>query len=311
MSTGTASPRGVDGSAGTFVEGVGERPPSTDGLANGRQHRPRPPRGIGLGDRGRQRSSAAQAPRRPDRTTRPSPNPWEAGASAAAVEWPVATTTVRGSIGAVSLARGVDEPTSRRTRLTTTHRDDGEEGDDDRAAAHGRPRRRSSDDEAVGDEWPQRQRVVDDHLADLDDSARRVAGSGDVHDDVDRAGELLAGRASAATPARRRGSTSRAGAAHRARCWRGRSTTTPSWPVFKACTRATTSGPRTSPTTSRSGRSRRAVRTSCSNVMATGPSGRRRSCFEPDEVGHPWQQLGGVLDDHEPFGRSVPAPASS
>ena len=47
----------------------------------------------------------------------------------------------------------------------------------------------------------------------------------------------------------------------------------PSWPVFSACTRASTSGPRTSPTTRRSGRNRSAVRTSCSREIGAGPSG--------------------------------------
>ena len=58
----------------------------------------------------------------------------------------------------------------------------------------------------------------------------------------------------------------------------------PSWPVFMACTSPVTSLPRTSPTTSRSGRSRSAVRTSSSREIGRMPSGvagrasRRTTC---------------------------------
>ena len=58
----------------------------------------------------------------------------------------------------------------------------------------------------------------------------------------------------------------------------------PSWPVFMACTSPVTSLPRTSPTTSRSGRSRSAVRTSSSRGIGRMPSGvagrasRRTTC---------------------------------
>ena len=46
----------------------------------------------------------------------------------------------------------------------------------------------------------------------------------------------------------------------------------PSWPVFIAWTNASTSSPRASPTTIRSGRSRSEVRTSCARSTAPGPS---------------------------------------
>ena len=60
----------------------------------------------------------------------------------------------------------------------------------------------------------------------------------------------------------------------------------PSWPVFMACTSPSTSGPLISPTISRSGRSRSAVRTSASSVTAVGRSavaGRasRRTVWRP------------------------------
>ena len=193
-----------------------------DGLANGRQHRPRPPHGIGLGDRCRQRSPAAQsrgdliAPRghlrirgrrgRRARSNGPSPPR----------RWAVDRCGLSGPRRR--------EPTSRRPGCDQ-HRDDGEEGHEDRAATHGRPRRSSSTTKPSATSG--RNASGSSMTTSATSTTRRASGrSGRRARRRRSSGRAVGGSRAVATPARRRGSTSRADAAHRARCWRGRSTTT-------------------------------------------------------------------------------------
>ena len=77
----------------------------------------------------------------------------------------------------------------------------------------------------------------------------------------------------------------------------------PSWPVLRAASRSTTSAPRTSPTTSRSGRIRRACRTRVRSSMAPTPSTLAGPPLERDDVGMVGAQLGCVLDEDQPLGR--------
>ena len=71
----------------------------------------------------------------------------------------------------------------------------------------------------------------------------------------------------------------------------------PSWPVLSAASRSTTSAPRTSPTTSRSGRIRRACRTSVRTVISPAPSTLAGRASSVDHVRVVGPELGGVLDD--------------
>ena len=81
----------------------------------------------------------------------------------------------------------------------------------------------------------------------------------------------------------------------------------PSWPVLSAMTMSSASAPRTSPTTSRSGRSRSAARTSVRTVTSPMPVHRGRPRLQPDDVRRGEAQLGRVLDGHDPLaGRHVP-----
>ena len=70
----------------------------------------------------------------------------------------------------------------------------------------------------------------------------------------------------------------------------------PSWPVFMACSMSRASSPRTSPTTMRSGRIRRALTTSWRWRMAPLPFDVGRPRLEPRHVLLVQLQLGGVLD---------------
>ena len=65
----------------------------------------------------------------------------------------------------------------------------------------------------------------------------------------------------AGDPSRRAGPSSPTATGHRSRCWRATSERPPSCPVLNATRRSSASAPRTSPTTIRSGRMRRAFRT--------------------------------------------------
>ncbi len=75
----------------------------------------------------------------------------------------------------------------------------------------------------------------------------------------------------------------------------------PSWPVFIAHNMSTASGPRTSPTMIRSGRMRRALRTSWRIVVAPSAVGGGRPRLEAHDVGRGQAELGGVLDRDDPL----------
>ena len=75
----------------------------------------------------------------------------------------------------------------------------------------------------------------------------------------------------------------------------------PSCPVLSAASSSTTSPPRTSPTTSRSGRIRSAWRTSVRRSMSPAPSTLAGRPSSADHVRVPGPQLAGVLDEHEPL----------
>ena len=77
----------------------------------------------------------------------------------------------------------------------------------------------------------------------------------------------------------------------------------PSWPVVIACSMSSASPPRTSPTTSRSGRMRSALRTS--SRMPTSPRAleARAARLEPRDVRAVDAQLGGILDGHDALAR--------
>ena len=77
----------------------------------------------------------------------------------------------------------------------------------------------------------------------------------------------------------------------------------PSWPVFIACSMSSASPPRTSPTTMRSGRMRRLLRTRSRCVTSPRPSmlGGRR--FEAHDVRLLQLQLGGVFDRDDALAR--------
>ena len=70
----------------------------------------------------------------------------------------------------------------------------------------------------------------------------------------------------------------------------------PSWPVFMAWSMSSASSPRTSPTTMRSGRIRRALITRCRAVTAPLPSMFGRPGFQAHDVPLPQHQFGRVLD---------------
>ena len=107
------------------------------------------------------------------------------------------------------------------------------------------------------------------------------------HRDLARAGARRLGRGRRAAPParpRRAGCAARRGRARRARqaprgepaprrgCWRAPCPAPPSWPVLSAASRSTTSAPRTSPTTIRSGRIRSACLTRSRTVTSPTPS---------------------------------------
>ena len=77
----------------------------------------------------------------------------------------------------------------------------------------------------------------------------------------------------------------------------------PSCPVFRAASMSTTSAPRTSPTTSRSGRIRNACRTSCRRSPRPRPSTLAGSTFERDHVRMIGPKLGRILHDHDALRR--------
>ena len=70
----------------------------------------------------------------------------------------------------------------------------------------------------------------------------------------------------------------------------------PSWPVFMACSMSSASSPRTSPTTMRSGRMRRALMTSSRWLHRALALDVGRARLEPHHVPLPQHQLGGVFD---------------
>ena len=73
----------------------------------------------------------------------------------------------------------------------------------------------------------------------------------------------------------------------------------PSWPVLSAASRSATSAPRTSPTTSRSGRIRSACRTRSRTVDLAGTLDVGRPGLERDDVRMVRAQLAGVLDEDD------------
>ena len=75
----------------------------------------------------------------------------------------------------------------------------------------------------------------------------------------------------------------------------------PSWPVFMACSMSITSAPRTSPTTTRSGRMRRLLRISSRMVTAPLPSP-PLARLQPHDVRMVQRQFGGVLHRHHALG---------
>ena len=77
----------------------------------------------------------------------------------------------------------------------------------------------------------------------------------------------------------------------------------PPWPVFMACTMSSASAPRTSPTTMRSGRMRRAARTRSRTPTAARPSAVAGPGLEPHDVVARQPELGRVLDGHDALAR--------
>ena len=83
----------------------------------------------------------------------------------------------------------------------------------------------------------------------------------------------------------------------------------PSCPVFRAASRSTTSPPRTSPTTRRSGRIRSAWRTRVRRSIGARALDVGGTRLEADDVRVLGTQLGGVLDQHDPLAPGRPATA--
>ena len=77
----------------------------------------------------------------------------------------------------------------------------------------------------------------------------------------------------------------------------------PACPVLRAASRSTTSAPRTSPTTSRSGRIRSAWRTRVLRVISPAPSMLGGLASSPSDVRVVGPQLARVLDQHQPLAR--------
>ena len=179
------------------------RPRRTAWTTSGNGTRPVARRGVGVGDRGGQRSAGthrAADPLAPRGDLELVQRPGSAAASGA--------TAARGDgrarpSSAGDGRRGGTRPSRAAARASSTTPANGDGDREQRRRAHARilvswPTTREAS--AIGS---QAEAVaVDHHLADLDHPAGAVVVAGHVDDDVDRAGEVLAHRGRAATPAR-------------------------------------------------------------------------------------------------------------
>ena len=137
---------------------------------------------------------------------------------------------------------------------------------------------------------------------DRDQPALAVAAADDLHDDVEGRSDLLAhGGVRQLEPAMSASSSMRLSASSGP--FACTVVSDPSWPVVIACSMSSASPPRTSPTTSRSGRMRSALRTS--SRMPTSPRAlqARAARLEPRDVRAVDAQLGGILDRDDALAR--------
>ena len=120
-------------------------------------------------------------------------------------------------------------------------------------------------------------RVATVDLGDRLDPPHAAAATRHEHDRVDARGHLRHGSRRAAARSRRGARASRAAASASAGPLAWIVDIEPSCPVFRACNMSSASAPRTSPTTTRSGRIRSAARTRSRTVTAADALGIRRA----------------------------------
>ena len=245
------------------------------------------PRDVGVAQRARaaaarHRAGTRHRDRGPSARTR----------SAAAARWPAVISPAQASgptIASTSVNTGTRPPAMRR-RIGTTRRagrvrDRGQPvGRCVRRATAAPPdgRRPSTSAIASTRRTPSRRRATNTTASMLDATCARTAASGSPES------------------ARSTRVSSRASASAGPLAWMV--DIEPSCPVLSACSMSSASPPRTSPTTSRSGRIRSAARTSSRTVTPARALGVRRTRLEPHDVRLREPQLGRLLDGDDAFG---------